>query len=198
MEHCPSTRAAQLAAVGRHSWHIRMQKESQKMDTIICPKCGTENPAIAMNCKNCRINLQFALEHPEEIERLKLETTPRAETSTQPAVTQRATSILVRIVLGALSLVIGLLGIIPLFIIGEGTGSGIAAFAVLALIFALLAFGLASYDPGAWWVYALIFCTPITLLSLLGAGGGYILVTMLMLAITVAGGYFGYSLRSRK
>ena len=26
-----------------------------------CPKCGFENPDGAMNCKGCRINLQFAL-----------------------------------------------------------------------------------------------------------------------------------------
>lgn len=38
------------------------------MTTIICPKCGTENPADAMNCKNCRINLKFALEHLGEME----------------------------------------------------------------------------------------------------------------------------------
>jgi hypothetical protein len=167
------------------------------MDTIICPKCGMENSSIAMNCKNCGINLQFALEHPEEIERIKLEAIPRANASTQPAVTQRSTSILVRIVLGALSLFVGLLGIVPLFVIGEGTGNGILAFAVVAIIFAFLAFGLASYDPGAWWVYALIFCTPITLLSLSG-GVQYFLITMLMLAISMGGAYFGHFLRSRK
>jgi hypothetical protein len=38
------------------------------MTTVICPKCGTENLADAMNCKECRINLKFALEHSEEIE----------------------------------------------------------------------------------------------------------------------------------
>jgi len=37
------------------------------MATIICPKCGTENPDSAMNCTQCRINLQFALDHPEEL-----------------------------------------------------------------------------------------------------------------------------------
>ena len=41
------------------------------MNTIICPKCGTENSADALNCKQCRINLKFALEHPEEIEHIK-------------------------------------------------------------------------------------------------------------------------------
>jgi hypothetical protein len=38
------------------------------MATVTCPKCGTENPATAMNCMNCRINLQYALEHRDEIE----------------------------------------------------------------------------------------------------------------------------------
>ena len=31
------------------------------MATVICPKCGTENSGNAMNCKQCRINLEFAL-----------------------------------------------------------------------------------------------------------------------------------------
>lgn len=38
------------------------------MTTIICPKCGTENPADAVNCKNCKVNLKYALEHPAEME----------------------------------------------------------------------------------------------------------------------------------
>lgn len=37
------------------------------MDTIICPKCGTANLPTAMNCRNCRIDLQFALEHPDQL-----------------------------------------------------------------------------------------------------------------------------------
>lgn len=37
------------------------------MATISCPKCGTENPDSAINCKQCRINLQFALEHYGEM-----------------------------------------------------------------------------------------------------------------------------------
>lgn len=44
------------------------------MATIICPKCGTENPANAMNCKNCRINLNLALEHPDMLESVKQDT----------------------------------------------------------------------------------------------------------------------------
>lgn len=38
------------------------------MATITCPKCGTENPADAMNCKNCKVNLKYALEHSGEME----------------------------------------------------------------------------------------------------------------------------------
>lgn len=41
------------------------------MEKITCPKCGTENLADAVNCKQCRVNLEFALENPGEIERIK-------------------------------------------------------------------------------------------------------------------------------
>jgi len=53
--------------------------------SITCPKCGTENPATAMNCRQCRINLQFALEHPEEIERLKQSAPVSAATAPPPS-----------------------------------------------------------------------------------------------------------------
>jgi len=46
------------------------------MDAIVCPKCGTVNPANVMNCMLCRINLQFAIEHPEQLEGVKMERTP--------------------------------------------------------------------------------------------------------------------------
>lgn len=39
--------------------------------TRTCPRCETENPAEAMNCISCGINLKFALENPDEIKRLK-------------------------------------------------------------------------------------------------------------------------------
>ena len=41
------------------------------MTTITCPGCGTENPSEATDCKQCRINLKFALAYPEEIESIK-------------------------------------------------------------------------------------------------------------------------------
>jgi hypothetical protein len=41
------------------------------MSTITCPVCGNVSPANAMNCKQCGINLQFALQNPVEVERIK-------------------------------------------------------------------------------------------------------------------------------
>ncbi len=41
------------------------------MSLLMCPRCGATIPASAMNCGQCRINLRFALEHPEEVQRLK-------------------------------------------------------------------------------------------------------------------------------
>ncbi len=41
------------------------------VDTIICPRCGTENRADRRNCEVCRINLRFALENPAEIARIR-------------------------------------------------------------------------------------------------------------------------------
>ena len=41
------------------------------MNIIICPKCGAENDAGTINCEQCRVNLQWALEHPSEFERIK-------------------------------------------------------------------------------------------------------------------------------
>ena len=35
------------------------------MGTAVCPRCGTANPANAMNCRQCRINLDFARANPE-------------------------------------------------------------------------------------------------------------------------------------
>jgi uncharacterized membrane protein len=35
------------------------------MTTVICPKCGTENPYGAVNCEKCRIILKLALDYAE-------------------------------------------------------------------------------------------------------------------------------------
>jgi hypothetical protein len=162
------------------------------MDTIACPKCGTENPPSAMNCSHCRINLRFALDHPEEIQAAKLDATwPEGESSAQHASPGRRASTLARVILGLLSLVIGTVAIIPLFVIGEGTGSGIAAYAIASLTFAILAYGLSKADPEAWWAYATLVCGPLTLLSLSSGAADYFLAAIVMISITMAGAYFG-------
>lgn len=38
------------------------------MANITCSKCGTENPANAINCSNCSSNLQSPPEHPDVAE----------------------------------------------------------------------------------------------------------------------------------
>lgn len=40
---------------------------------IVCPRCSYENEDSAMNCANCRVNLQWALENPYEAVRPTLE-----------------------------------------------------------------------------------------------------------------------------
>jgi len=65
------------------------------MAAITCPKCGTENPSSATNCSQCRINLRFAIEHPDEIERTKSEAAQREQDSTPQAAQQGATGAIV-------------------------------------------------------------------------------------------------------
>jgi hypothetical protein len=65
------------------------------MNTIVCPKCGTENDAKVMNCIQCRINLQFAIEHPDQIESAKFEVTQQDKDSTQQTVSKGANTAIV-------------------------------------------------------------------------------------------------------
>ena len=65
------------------------------MDTIICPKCGTENPINALNCTHCRINLQFAFEHPDQIKSAKFEVPQLKNDSTQQAIVKRTTNAII-------------------------------------------------------------------------------------------------------
>ena len=65
------------------------------MDTIVCPKCGAENLANTMNCKNCSINLQFAVEHPDQIDSAKYEVIQQENDSTQQTVSKGATRAIV-------------------------------------------------------------------------------------------------------
>jgi hypothetical protein len=38
----------------------------RRLKVVICPKCGTENLVDAMNCIECRVNLEWAQENFEE------------------------------------------------------------------------------------------------------------------------------------
>ncbi len=35
--------------------------------SLICPRCGHENPSSAMNCANCKINLEWAVSQTDPI-----------------------------------------------------------------------------------------------------------------------------------
>jgi len=52
-----------LLTSGRDDYNL--WKGVQEMTTVICPKCGTENPGDATNCQNCEIILKLELEHAE-------------------------------------------------------------------------------------------------------------------------------------
>ena len=64
------------------------------MENVICPECDVENPANAMNCMNCRINLRFALEHPDQIKDAEPTATPHDGTPAQQATSLAALTVL--------------------------------------------------------------------------------------------------------
>jgi len=55
------------------------------MEIITCPKCGNGNSLSATNCRNCKINLQFAREHPELFGGTALDDSQLDAASTQQA-----------------------------------------------------------------------------------------------------------------
>jgi len=50
---------------------VAVEGEMTRVDAVTCPRCETRNRADAMDCEVCRINLQFALENPVQIERVE-------------------------------------------------------------------------------------------------------------------------------
>ncbi len=91
-----------------------------------------------------------------------------------------------RIGLGLLALFVGVIGFFILFAIGEGTGSGLAAYAADTLLFSLAAYGLGRLDPLGRAFYALLECAPVLLLSLGGADPAGGVMSLAMTAITLA------------
>jgi hypothetical protein len=49
------------------------------ISTVTCPRCGSENSIVAMNCVSCGINLKFAQENPSEIDQLKQDDARRSQ-----------------------------------------------------------------------------------------------------------------------
>lgn len=91
-----------------------------------------------------------------------------------------------RIGLGLLALLLGAAGFIVLFAVGEGSGSGLLAYAVDTALFALAAYGLSRLDHDGRLLYAVLMCAPVLLLSVGGADSGGALLSILMTAITIA------------
>lgn len=94
-----------------------------------------------------------------------------------------------RIALGLLALITGAIGIVLLFLIGEGTGSGILAYGADTLIFAFVTYMSSRLDPGGWLIYALLACAPVLLLSVGGADSGGAAAAILMTVITAGIGF---------
>ncbi len=94
--------------------------------------------------------------------------------------------IALRILLVLLALFVGVIGFFILFAIGEGTGSGVAAYAADTLLFSLSAYGLSRLDPLGRPFYAILMCAPVLLLSIGGADPAGGLLSLVMTAITLA------------
>jgi hypothetical protein len=96
-----------------------------------------------------------------------------------------------RITLGLGSLLLGALAIFPLFGIGEGTGSGILAFAIIAVALGLVAFFLSRIDPKGGPIFALILCAPVAFLCFSSAGGDYVLAALAVILVAQLGARLG-------
>lgn len=91
-----------------------------------------------------------------------------------------------RIGLGLLALLIGVIGFVVLFAIGEGSGNGLLAYAADTVLFALAAYGLSRLDHEGRIIYAVLMCAPVLLLSVGGADASGAFMSLLMTAITIA------------
>jgi hypothetical protein len=90
-----------------------------------------------------------------------------------------------RILRGVLMLIIGTVGIVPLFVVGEGTGSGFAAYAAVTVLFAVFAYVFGRSDPRAALLCGALICAPVFLLSIMGPDSGGAGLAMLMVVVTV-------------
>jgi hypothetical protein len=96
-----------------------------------------------------------------------------------------------RIAFGVGSLLLGTLAIFPLFGIGEGTGSGILAFGIIAVALGLAAFFLSRIDPQGGPIFALILCAPVAFLCFSSGGGDYMLAALAVIFVAQLGAWLG-------
>ncbi len=120
---------------------------------IVCPRCSQENEDSAMNCASCRINLQWALENPNEAGRDDLQREEGLQPEAQGI--ERVASVETRPIRGFL--VIVLLLAIPASLAGA-----LWNFAGIALG------GGHRYEAGFWlWVVVALVCIPAAIVVLL-------------------------------
>jgi hypothetical protein len=120
---------------------------------IVCPRCSYENEDSAMNCASCRINLQWALENPNEAGRDDLQREEGLQPEAQGI--ERVASVETRPIRGFL--VIVLLLAIPASLLGA-----LWNFAGIALG------GGHRYVAGFWlWVVVALVCIPAAIVVVL-------------------------------
>jgi hypothetical protein len=97
------------------------------------------------------------------------------------------------IVLTILAFVIGLIGIAALIVVGEAANNAITAFAAVSLPVALLAALFSWIAPQARWAIAVAMFAPVTVIAILGAWSGVVLLlgAIWTAALTCAGAYQG-------
>lgn len=102
--------------------------------------------------------------------------------------------------LSILSFIIGLAGIMMLFGVGEGTNNAIKAFAAVSLPFALFAAFFSWLAPNARWAIAIVMVVPVTILGILGAWSGSVIIlgTLWTILLTLLAANLGGWLRTRK
>jgi hypothetical protein len=105
--------------------------------------------------------------------------------------------LLAGIALTLLALVIGVAGIIVLFVVGESYNYGLLAYLAVSLLFALLAGLLSFVLPEARWAIAIAMCAPVVILSVMGASMGwfYLPGAIWTATCTAGGAYLGAKLR---
>lgn len=113
---------------------------------------------------------------------------------------QGKSSLGIGIGLSILSFIIGLAGVVMLFGVGEGANNAILAYAAVSFPFALFACFFSWLAPNARWGIGIAMLIPITILGILGAWSGSVILfgTFWTIILTLLGATLGAWLRTRK